>query len=143
MADIFHTFTINASPEEVFHKITLAEGISEWWTKSGTGDPKLGEKYELNFGEGYCWIARVTKYRPFKEFELTMIEAHEDWKSTKVGFELDERAGLTKVNFHHLGWPQENEHYKISCHCWAMYLRVLRRLLEFQEFVPYESRLVV
>jgi uncharacterized protein YndB with AHSA1/START domain len=29
----------------------------------------------------------------------------------------------------------------VSCYCWAMYLRVLRRYLEHGERVPYEGRL--
>jgi hypothetical protein len=30
---------------------------------------------------------------------------------------------------------------RISCHCWALYLRLLRRHLEFGESVPYDRRL--
>jgi hypothetical protein len=49
----------------------------------------------------------------------------------------------TQVRFAHTGWPEANEHYRISCYCWAMYLRVLKRHLEFGERVPYEKRLEV
>jgi hypothetical protein len=41
------------------------------------------------------------------------------------------------------GWPVDNEHWRISCYCWAMYLRLLRRYLEHGEIVPYERRLEV
>jgi hypothetical protein len=51
--------------------------------------------------------------------------------------------GKTAVNFYHTGWPQKNEHYKISSYCWAMYLRILKRHLEYGESVPYEKRLQV
>ena len=34
-----------------------------------------------------------------------------------------------------------NEHWRISCYCWAMYLRLIRRYLEYGETIPYESRL--
>jgi hypothetical protein len=34
-----------------------------------------------------------------------------------------------------------NEHWRISCYWWAMYLRVLRRYLEHGESVAYEDRL--
>ena len=52
-------------------------------------------------------------------------------------------GGRTFVRFHHIGWPSVSEHYRISSHCWAMYLRVLRRYLEHGERVPYEQRLDV
>jgi hypothetical protein len=37
------------------------------------------------------------------------------------------------------GWPEANGHYRTSCHCWALYLRILRRYLEFGETVPMTS----
>jgi len=43
----------------------------------------------------------------------------------------------------HTGWPEDNKHWRISCYCWAMYLRLLRRYLEYGEIVPYERRLEV
>ena len=70
-----------------------------------------------------------------------MVRADADWLDTRVGFRLDAQGDATIVRFHHTGWPSFNEHYRISCHCWAMYLRILRRYLEHGEFVPYENRL--
>jgi hypothetical protein len=46
-------------------------------------------------------------------------------------------------HFRHTGWAEPNEHFRISNHCWAMYLRILRRYLEYGEIVPYEQRLDV
>jgi hypothetical protein len=47
------------------------------------------------------------------------------------------------TGYDHRGWPDANDHYRTSCHCWAMYLRILRRHLEHGESVPYEKRLDV
>jgi hypothetical protein len=47
------------------------------------------------------------------------------------------------VLFYHNGWPKANQHWRISCYCWAMYLRVPRRNAERGESVPYEKRLDV
>ena len=52
-------------------------------------------------------------------------------------------ASVTQVRFRHVGWPSTNDHYRISCYCWAAYLRILRRYLEHGERVPYEKRLDV
>jgi len=73
-----------------------------------------------------------------------MTEAHEDWKDTRVGCTLTpdgERA--TRVLFCHKGWPEGNERWRVSCYCWAMYLRLLWRNLEYGEIVPHEKRLEV
>jgi hypothetical protein len=100
-----------------------------------------GAEYQLSFGPEHDWSARVTRYVPNSEFELEMVRADKDWMGTRVGLRLDDRGETTWVRFHHTGWPSANEHYRISCNCWAMYLRILRRYLEHGESVPYESRL--
>ena len=143
MADIFHHFTINTSIENVFDGVSKPKELNRWWTKNAIGNPGLGALYELHFGPEYQWNAVVTKYVPNKEFELTITTANNDWVNTSVGFSLNYKNDQTEVEFYHKGWPQKNEHYKISCYCWAMYLRVLKRFLEFGEKVPYEKRLTV
>ena len=70
-----------------------------------------------------------------------MTEAHEDWIGTHIGVELEEQGKKTLVHFRHLGWPKANAHWRASCYCWAMYLRVLKRYLEHGETVPFGERL--
>ena len=54
-----------------------------------------------------------------------------------------EGTDSTRVRFYHTGWPTENEHWRVSCYCWPMYLRIMRRNLEHGETVLYENRLDV
>ncbi len=92
-------------------------------------------------GRGYDWRARVSRCEPGRAFEFTLTVAMDDWLGARVGFVLDEQDGVTEVRFHHTGWPAVSEHYCISSFCWAMYLRLLKRYVEFGEVVPYEARL--
>jgi uncharacterized protein YndB with AHSA1/START domain len=141
MADIFHNFPINVSAERVFKGVATPTGLNSWWTKSSTGKPATGEVYRLFFGEGYDWKAVVSRCVADKEFELTITEADADWENTKVGFSLIDKNGTTEMHFCHTGWKEDNNHYRTSCYCWAMYLRILKRYLEFGEEVLYENRL--
>lgn len=143
MPDILQDFPIRAPRARVFRAVSEPAGLDAWWTKTSAGESTEGAEYALGFGPGYDWRARVSRAVPDSEFELTMTDSDADWNGTRVGFRLEENDGVTQVRFHHTGWPQSNEHYRISCHCWAMYLRVLRRHLEHDEFVPYEQRLDV
>ena len=75
-------------------------------------------------------------------FELQITEAHPDWMAARVGCELSPEGNeATCVRFYHPGWPEQNENWRISCFCRAMYLRILRRNLEYGETVEYERRL--
>ena len=143
MADIFNHFPIQASVKKVFQAVSTPAGLDTWWTKSSSGQAEEGGKYELGFGPGYDWRAVVSRSVPDKEFELEIVSADDDWRGTRVGFFLDEDAGVTQVRFHHTGWPESNDHYRVSCYCWPMYLRLLRRQVEHGEVVPYEDRLDV
>src|SRR5215831_14541634 len=144
MPEIIHEFSVKASPQSVFDMFATPVGLDKWWTKTSSGDPKVGAIYRLDFGPGYAWKARVTECAPGLAFELEMTDAHEDWLRSKVGCKLNkERQGGTRVLFYHWGWPEENEHWRTSNFCWAMYLRILRRSLDYGDTVPYDQRLEV
>jgi uncharacterized protein YndB with AHSA1/START domain len=143
MAEILHDFPVNASPTRVFQAFATPTGLDSWWTLRSTGAPKLGGKYLLDFGPGYEWQARVTRCVPGREFELEFTNAMEDWVGSRVGVVLEEVAGGTLIRFHHRGWSEASEHFRTSSYCWAMYLRVMKRNLEFGEVVPYDDRLSV
>ena len=143
MADIFHQFPINAPREKVFEAVSTPAALDAWWTKGSSGKAVEGEGYTLDFGPEYDWSAVVSRCVPHTEFELKITSSEEDWQGTRVGFRLDDNKGGTLVRFHHTDWPELSEHYRISCFCWAMYLRLLKRYVEFGEVVPYEDRLDV
>jgi uncharacterized protein YndB with AHSA1/START domain len=143
MPDILHDLPIKAPLGRVFECVSTPPGLDCWWTLRSKGTPALGSEYELCFGPQYDWRARVARYGPESDFELEMVKADKDWTGTRVGFQLEPRGEATWLRFHHTGWPSVNEHYRISNACWAMYLRILRRYLEYGETVAYEDRLEV
>lgn len=143
MADICHDFPIKGPRARVFDAISTPEGLNSWWSKTCAGTPREGAEYEFGFGPGYDWRALVTQCMPDSVFELKMIQADDDWTGSRLTFKLAENEGATQVVFRHSDWPEENEHYRISCYCWAMYLRHLKRYVESGETVAYEERLDV
>ena len=136
MADIFQDSPIRVTPARVFDAVSRPHLLDQWWTIRSSGEPALGTSYELDFGPDYQWRAVVTRAVPGEAFELRLTAADSDWAGTMVGFDLSSSASGTQVWFSHRGWPEANEHYRTSCHCWALSLRVLRRYLEFGETVP-------
>jgi uncharacterized protein YndB with AHSA1/START domain len=141
--DVLHDLPINAPRDRVFQAVSTPQGLDVWWTKRSAGTPAVGAEYERWFGPQYDWRGEVTRHQPDSEFELRIVRADADWLGTHVGFELEERSGTTWLRFRHTGWASENEHYRVSCNCWALYLRIMRRYLEHGELVPYERRLDV
>ena len=117
MADVFHHFPIKASLDKVFPAVSTPAGLDSWWTKSSAGEPAQGAEYVLGFGTGFEWRGVVSRCVPNTQFVLTLTSAEKDWQGTRVGFLLEEKDGMTQVSFKHTGWPDDNEHYRISCYC--------------------------
>jgi uncharacterized protein YndB with AHSA1/START domain len=138
--DIFHTFRINGDAGRIFDAVSTPEGLDVWWTKTSEA---RGSEYDLGFGPGYDWRAVVTRSVAASEFEVEMTAGDADWTGTRVGFEIRPKEKFTEVSFHHTGWPHDNDHYRGSNYCWAMYLRLLKRYVEHGEVVPFEKRLNV
>lgn len=141
MPDILQDFPIRAPADRVFEAVSTPAGLDRWWSETCAGEPKVGAPYVFGFGPEFTWHATVTQCIPGRSFELTFTVADADWTGTRVGFAIAPIPGGAQVRFSHRGWPAENEHYRISCHCWALYLRLLRRSLERDETVPYALRL--
>jgi len=141
--NIVHLLQINSSIESVFEVISTPRGMSKWWTSNATGHPELGALLELEFTEDIRWQAQVTQMVAPHEFEITLTRCDEDWMDSIVGFLLSKTANGVSVRFYHNGWEKANDHYYTSCYCWAMYLRLMKRYLEYGEIVPYHQRLSV
>ena len=143
MADILHDLPISASVVQVFDAISTPAGFNAWWTLGAQGESRLGADYALFFGSEYDWRARVTRCIRDREFALEVTQATDDWVGTTISFTLEARKDDTWLRFAHTGWGRITEHYRVSSYCWAMYLRILKRYIEYGESVPYERRLDV
>ncbi len=141
MADILHTLFVKAPVAEVFRCISSPAGLDRWWTKRCTGTPGPGVGYELYFSPQYQWRAVVSRCIANVEFELQMTHADPQWVGTKVGFKMrEEGTATTRLEFHHSGWPQASNDFRVASFCWAMYLRCLKRYVEVKEESSYEDR---
>jgi len=145
VADILMDLIVKAPAARVFDAFTTPAGLDSWWTKGSRliGKGGKGCEVDLLFGPGYEWRARYARYEPGVAVEMKITAADRDWVGTRVGARLNHKGGTTTVRFYHKGWPANNEHWRISCYCWAAYLRIMRRTIEHGETVPYERRLDV
>jgi uncharacterized protein YndB with AHSA1/START domain len=141
MPDILQDLFIDAAPASVFDAVSTAAGLTRWWADTCDGSPAVGSAYAFGFGPEYQWRAQVTQCAPATAFALTFTQADTDWTGTRVTFDLVPEGSGTQLRFAHGGWPEANAHFRVSAHCWALYLRLLRRYVERGETVPYAMRL--
>ncbi len=140
MADILHQFQIDASPRQVFDAFCTAKELTDWWPQRSSGEPKQGEIYTFYFGPAYDWRAEVIHVIPGQEITWKMTQAMDDWMNTQVGIRLTQKGKSTVVDFFHTGWPEPNDHYRISSFCWGTLLMGLKNYVENGIVVPFEKR---
>ena len=140
MNNINHQFPIAKDRKEVFKAISTPEGINMWWSRESSISDD-GKIIHLSFGPGYNWDFEITDLIQDSFIELKPILADSDWEQTTLSLRLEEKDGSTTVYFNHENWPLENDHFRISSFCWAMYLRLLKKYIEEGTVVPYSQRL--
>ncbi len=141
MPNILQDFPIRAAPEAVYEALTQPAGLNCWWTETCVGEARSGEVYRLGFGPEFAWEAVLEACERPSYVAFRMTQCAPDWFGTRIIFDLVPDELGTSVCFAHRGWQEESAHFRTSAHCWALYLRLLRRRLEFGEFVPYHERL--
>jgi uncharacterized protein YndB with AHSA1/START domain len=141
MADILHDLVIAAPPAAVFRALSTPAGLDAWWTLDSEGEGRPGSEWRFGFGPGFQWRGRVTGFRADSLMAWRITEADADWTGTTVALELAPSGGGTQIHFAHTGWAAANAHFRTSSYCWAMYLRILRRVAEGGPAVPYDARL--
>lgn len=140
MYEILHDLHINAKPSEVYSMISKPRGLNKWWTLEAEGVPEEGSRYRFFFSDEYDWAGIVTKAEIEDYIEWRMVDCDEDWNDTLVGIELTPSDQGTQVLFYHKNWKKANHHFRRTSYCWATYLRLLKRYIEHDEFVPYHHR---
>lgn len=140
MHQILHELEISAPIADVFDAVSTPEGLDVWWTLGSSGQPAAGEEYRFYFGPGYDWRGVVRRVRPGTAIEWEITRADADWMRTVVGVELESYGDRVIVRLKHTGWGEANSHFRRTSTCWALYLRILKRFLEKDVYVPYSRR---
>jgi len=137
---IYHDLTIGVPSEAVFTAVTSPEGLNSWWTQRAAGQPKVGANYQFYFGPEYDWRAKVIRYQPQQLIYFEMGRSDEDWEGTQLRFQVIPKDGNTLTRFEHVGWTSNNDHFRRTSYCWAIYLKGLKRYLEEGIVLPFEER---
>jgi hypothetical protein len=104
----FHrAIQVNASAEEAMKKISRVNG---WWAKNFTGKAEaLHDKFSVHFGETYVDF-KITELVPNQKVvwkvtdcNLHWINNKKEWNGTEVVFEISKKAGITQIDFTHIG----------------------------------------
>ena len=136
MPDLTASFTVNATPLDVYEAIT---DVRSWWSDNivGETDAVGAEWYylvpdihfskqvvrELVPGERVVW--------DFTDGYLRFINDKKEWVGTSGRFDISAKDGRTEVTFTHEGLNSGDECYDVCFDAWTHYITVsLRQRIE-------------
>ena len=105
--------------------------VSKWWTDDLTGNSqKLNDEFTVQFGDIHKTAQKIIEFVPDRkvvwlvtESRLNFIEDKEEWKNTKISFELSSRGDKTEIHFTHIGLVPEVECFKSCSKGWDYYIK--------------------
>ena len=120
--------TVNNSIQDTFEAIN---SVSKWWTDDLTGSSqKLNDEFTVQFGDIHRTGQKIIEFVPDEkvvwlvtESRLNFTKDKEEWKNTKISFELSRQGDETQIHFTHIGLVPEIECYKQCTKGWDYYIK--------------------
>jgi len=122
------TITVDKPVHDTFKAIN---NVSKWWTDDLTGrSQKLNDEFTVQFGDIHKTSQKIIEFVPDRkvvwlvtESRLNFIEDKEEWKNTKISFELSGQDDKTEIHFTHIGLVPEVECFKSCSKGWDYYIK--------------------
>jgi hypothetical protein len=121
------TFLVDKTPQEVFNAINHVRG---WWSENVEGSTdQLNDEFTYQYKDVHRCKIKVVEVIPEKKvvwlvmdnyFNFTQDE--NEWKNTKISFEIAEKDGKTQLVFTHIGLVPAYECYGICFDAWSNYI---------------------
>jgi len=131
--------TTSASPLTVFQAVTI--NFDKWWTPGSQPVINIGDQVTFQFEPTY-WVMQATKLEPNELVEYECIESRhyheglpdsilEEWKGTKLRWNIERAKGITTVKFIHEGLIPSLDCYDICEGGWDyFFVESLKKYLD-------------
>lgn len=136
------SFSVDRSPEEVFHAINNVRG---WWSQAVEGDTgTLGAVFYYHYRDLHRCTFKITGFVPGKKVVWHVLQNYfnfvkdkTEWTGSDVIFEIAKKDNKTEVRFTHAGLVPACECYDVCSDGWRQYITdSLRNLIATGEGQP-------
>jgi uncharacterized protein YndB with AHSA1/START domain len=121
------SFLVNQSPMEVFNAVTNVRG---WWSGEIKGKTeKAGDVFSYRYQDLHRTTQRIVESVPgervvwqIEAAYLSFTDDKEEWKGTKVVFEITPKGRKTELRFTHEGLVPKFECFEACSEGWGFYI---------------------
>lgn len=141
--DYTASFTVAQSPEEVYAAINNVRG---WWSGDIEGrTDRLGTIWTYRYKDVHLSKQKIAELVPGKRVVWDVIDGYlnfvkdkQEWKGTRIVFDIDRKGEKTEVRFTHQGLVPQAECYDACTDAWSGYKGSLKSLITTGKGEPNE-----
>ena len=127
-------FSVDQTPEEVFHAINNVRG---WWSEDIAGDTdKADGEFTYQYQDAHRCRIKVTELAAGEKVSWRVLDNYFDftrdkaeWKDTEIRFEIAAQNGKTEIRFTHVGLTPACECFEVCANSWDFNLCTSLRAL--------------
>ncbi len=125
--DYTATILVDQTAEKAFAAIKNVRG---WWSEDIEGSTdKVGDVFSYHYEDAHRCKMRLVELVSNRKVTWLVTENHfnftkdpNEWKGTRVVFEISRRDGKTQVRFTHKGLVPAFECYDVCSNAWGTYI---------------------
>ena len=121
--------TIKANLETIYKALSTEEGLSGWWAKQTTAKPEVGFLNTFTFGN-FVNKMKVVELIPNKKVLWECVESIDEWASTFISFEFEDKGEKTLIRFTHSSWKGMTDMFAVCTYDWAKFMTSLKSFCE-------------
>ncbi len=141
MYSIDHSIEISAPAAKILAALTTKEGIKAWFTEDCECNT---DKREATFRFRKQTETMESTFHLDAADERAVVmtciatRGNDDWRGTKLSYELTPAGAGTRVRLLHAGFPAKSEVYDNTVKGWAYFLGSLKQYVETGVGTPYQ-----
>ena len=133
--DFTATLLVDQTPKQVFDAINNVRG---WWSEEIEGGTnKLNDEFKYHYEDVHRCKMKTIELVPNEKVVWHVLDNYfkftkdkNEWKDTKIIFEISQQDNKTQLRFTHLGLVPQYECYEICSDAWTNYIQnSLRNLI--------------
>ncbi len=138
MPDLMHQIPIEAPPDKVYAALATQDGLRGWWTADTVAGSRVGGRAEFGFDRrSVVFRMTIEELEPGQRVVWSCHGDHDEWRGTRLTWEMLPQGGNTLLKFTHAGWREASDFFATCNSTWGELMYRLKNYVEGRNPGPH------